>query len=199
MVVDVCGSIEGFKVLELGPMECAHTYKLEKLGAGSILSIEASPEFYMKSLVAKESLGLKARFLLGDFNRYLETTEDRYDLVFASGVLYHMKDPITTLYLISRITPRVFVWSHYIEESRQPESSPVERHGFRCHYFETFYDDRQPRRRYSGIRPSCNRLYRRDILEALKFFGFDRVTVTEDEPNHVAGMPAMSLVAEKTK
>jgi hypothetical protein len=45
MVVDVCGSIEGFRILELGPLESAHTYQLERLGAGSILCTEASPEF----------------------------------------------------------------------------------------------------------------------------------------------------------
>ena len=59
MAVDVCGSIEGFRILELGPLESGHTYQLERLGAGSILCIEASPEFYLKSLIIKEILGLK--------------------------------------------------------------------------------------------------------------------------------------------
>jgi hypothetical protein len=198
MVVDVCGSIEGFKILELGPLESAHTYQLERLGAGSILCIEASPEFYLKSLVSKEILGLEAHYLLGDFNRYLEETEERYDLIFASGVLYHMIEPIKTLYLISRITPRVFIWSHYIPESIEPEVPPVERHGFRCHYFEVFYPgDDQPGRRLSGVMPSCNRLYQKDIIAALKYFGFDKVTITEDAVGHING-PAVSLVAEKT-
>ena len=198
MVVDVCGSIEGFKILELGPLESAHTYQLERLGAGSILAIEASPEFYLKSLVAKEILGLKARYLLGDFNRYLEETEDRYDLVFASGVLYHMPDPINTLYLISRVAPRVFIWSHYIPESVEPEAPPVDRHGFCCHQFEVFYrPEDSPGRRLSGIFASCNRLYQKDIIGTLRHFGFDKVTITEDAVGHING-PAVSLVAEKT-
>jgi hypothetical protein len=196
MVLDVCGSIEGFKILELGPLESAHTYQLERLGAGSILGIEASPEFYLKSLITKEILGLKAHYLLGDFNRYLEETDERYDLVFASGVLYHMIEPINRLYLISRITPRVFIWSHYIPESTAPEVPPVERRGFRCHYFEVFYlGEDQPGRRLSGVMPSCNRLYKKDIIGALKHFGFDRVTITEDAVGHMNG-PAVSLVAE---
>ena len=61
MVVDVCGSIEGFKILELGPPKPAATYQLERLGAGSILSIEASPEFYLKSLIVKEILRAEKR------------------------------------------------------------------------------------------------------------------------------------------
>jgi hypothetical protein len=198
MVVDVCGSIAGFKILELGPLESGHTYQLERLGAGSILGIEASPEFYLKSLITKEVFGLKAHYLLGDFNRYLEETEERYDLVFASGVLYHMLEPIITLYLISRITPRVFIWSHYIPESTRPELPPVERYGFSCHYFEVFYlGEDQPGRRLSGVMPSCNRLYQKDIIAALNHFGFDRVTITQDAVGHMNG-PAVSLVAEKT-
>ncbi len=198
MVVDVCGRIDGFKILELGPLEGGHTYQLERLGAGSILGIEASPEFYLKSLITKEILGLKARFLLGDFNLYLEETEERYDLVFASGVLYHMKDPIHTLSLISRVAPRVFIWSHYVPKSTVPAAPPIERHGFRCHYFEVFYPGYQHTgRRWSGVMPSCNRLYLNDITAALEFFGFDRVTTVEDDVGHVNG-PAVSLVAEKT-
>jgi Protein of unknown function (DUF1698) len=198
IVVDVCGSIEGFRILELGPLESGHTYQLERLGAGSILAIEASPEFYLKSLITKEILGLRARYLLGDFNLHLEETEERYDLVFASGVLYHMKDPIDTLYLISKVAPRVFIWSHYIPESTAPSAPPVERHGFRCHYFEVFYPGYQHTgRRWSGVLPSCNRLYLKDITAALEFFGFDRVTIAEDDVHHANG-PAVSLVAEKT-
>jgi Methyltransferase domain len=198
MAVDVCGNIEGFKILELGPLESGHTYQLERLGAGSILGIEASPEFYLKSLVTKEIFGLKARYLLGDFNRYLEETEERFDLVFASGVLYHMFDPVNTLYLISRVTPRVFIWSHYIPESAAPEGPAVERHGFRCHYFEVFYrSEDSPGRRLSGVKTSCNRLYQKDIIAALRHFGFDKVTVTDDAVGHING-PAVSLVAENT-
>ena len=43
--------------------------------------------------------------------------------------------------------------------------------------------------------PSCNRLYQKDIIAALKYFGFDRVTITEDAVGHMNG-PAVSLVAE---
>jgi hypothetical protein len=197
MVVDVCGSIEGFKVLELGPLEGGHTYQLERLGAGSILAIDASPEFYLKSLITKEMLGLRAKYQLGDFIRYLEETEERYDLVFASGVLYHMIDPLHALYLISRVTPRVFIWSHYVAVGNGMPETPVERHGYRCDYFEVYYNQKSHSRGFSGVMPSACRLKQRDIVESLKFFGFDRVTVTEDTPDHPGG-PAVSLVAEKT-
>lgn len=197
MVVDVCGDIAGFKVLELGPLEGAHSYQLERLGAGSILAIDASPEFYLKCLITKEILGLKAKYLLGDFNRFLESTDEKYDLVFAAGVLYHMIDPVHTLHLISKVTPRVFIWSHYIGADAQIQATPVERHGYACNYHEVFYDDSSHSRGWSGVRPSANRLLQKDIVGALKYFGFDRVTITLDDPHHQGG-PAVSIVAERT-
>jgi hypothetical protein len=198
MVVDVCGGIEGFKVLELGPLEGGHSYQLERLGAGSILALESSPEFYLKSLIAKEVLGLKTRYLLGDFNRFLEETTERYDLVFASGVLYHMPDPLHTLYLISKVTPRVFVWSHYVLPPAGLTAPRVTRHGYTAPYYEYVYPPDAPFRGFSGVMPSANRMLLKDIVGALEAFGFDRVTITEDAPQHPHG-PAVSLVGEKTK
>ena len=197
MAVDVCGDITGFKILELGPLEGAHSYQLERLGAGSILGIDASPEFFLKCLITKEILGLKATYLLGDFNRYLEITDQKFDLVFCAGVLYHMVDPLHTLYLISRVTPRVFIWSHYVLSPTNIEAKPAERYGYTCDYHEVFYDVDSHSRGWSGVRPSANRLLKKDIIGALEAFGFDRVTVTEDTPDHPGG-PAISLVAERT-
>jgi hypothetical protein len=38
-------------------------------------------------------------------------------------------------------------------------------------------------------------LYKKDIIAALKYYVFDRVTITEDAVGHMKG-PAVSLVAE---
>ena len=65
------GGFEGKSVLELGPMEAGHSYLMEKFGAANILAIEASTSAFMKCLIVKEILGLKTRFLLGDFGKYL--------------------------------------------------------------------------------------------------------------------------------
>lgn len=198
MAADVFGSIQGFDILELGPMEGAHTYQLERLEAGSILAIEAAPKSYLKCLISKEMLDLKARFLLGDFNLYLERERPRFDLVFASGVLYHMIDPIHTLYLIAQAAPRAFFWTHYVEDHSDRAMKPVERHGFRGHYYEYLYQDGTPLRPVAGIYPSAHRMYRSEIIECLKFFGYDRVIVTEDTPDH-PGEAAFSLACYNSR
>src|SRR4051794_2616577 len=40
--------IDGFRVLELGPLEGGHTFQLEKLGAREVLAIEANVEAFLK-------------------------------------------------------------------------------------------------------------------------------------------------------
>jgi hypothetical protein len=199
MLLEVYGSIEGFNILELGPLEASHTHQLEQLGAGSVLAIEASPEFYLKCLIAKEILGLRADFLLGDFNRYLEQSNATFDLIFASGVLYHMSDPVHTLHLASQAAPRLFLWTHYIGEDESGfQARAVDVHGFHCDYFEVAYDPQSHSRGWAGVNPSACRLRREDILAALAHVGFDQIEITEDQPDHPGG-PAFSIVAQKTQ
>ena len=89
-MLDRLGGIEGLSVLELGPLEAAHTTMLDRAGAASVTAVEANTRAYMKCLIVKELLGLKvSKFLLGDLNAYMEETTERFDLCVASGVLYH--------------------------------------------------------------------------------------------------------------
>jgi len=50
--------MKGKKVLELGPLEGAHTYMLEKAG-GDVLSIEGNHGAYIRCLIVKNFYGLK--------------------------------------------------------------------------------------------------------------------------------------------
>ena len=110
------GRLDGMRVLELGPLEGGHSYALEKLGA-DVLAIESNADAYLKCLIAKEITGIKARFMLGDVTEFLNSTRERFDLVFACGVLYHMRDPITVVENISRVTDRCYVWSCVFDET----------------------------------------------------------------------------------
>ena len=41
-----------------------------------------------------------------------------FDICFASGVLYHMRNPAELIALIARATDRVLLWTHYMEHPR---------------------------------------------------------------------------------
>ena len=105
--------IKGLRVLELGPLEAAHSLFLEKLGA-DVLAVEANIGAFLRCLAVKNQFDLRAKFLLGDFNK-LNTEKSQFDLVLASGVLYHMADPVSFLEKFSRCSDKLFLWTHYFE------------------------------------------------------------------------------------
>lgn len=196
------GRLDGMRVLELGPLETMHTHQLDALGARQIISIEANVEAYLKCLIMKEVLGIDGQFLLGDFARYLAQTNERFDLIFCSGVLYHMQHPLDLIRDIARVSDRCFVWTHYYEPQNDPgpprERVPTTLDGFSASYFRLEYPDRELSTFWGGNKPSSNWMARSDILGALAHFGFDRIEVLAEEPQHPNGS-CFSVAAERTR
>jgi len=112
---DAVGGFSGKRILELGPLEASHTYALECRGAANILAIEANTHAFLRCLVVKELLHLKARFLLGDFCKYLQSSTSSFDLILASGVIYHMMDPLSLIENMTRNTSVIAAWTHYYD------------------------------------------------------------------------------------
>ena len=206
--LETLGGVVGQRALELGPLEAGHTYMLEQAGAESILSIEANQRAYLKCLIAKEITGMrKTRFLLGDFNAYMRDTTETYDVCFASGVLYHMLNPAETLQLIARVARRVFIWSHYYD-AKLVEGMPAIKstmgavkkcshqgyeHELCDHYYKEFLSVPYF---CGGPNPQSRWMTREGMLGGLKYFGFKKITVGIDQPDHPGG-PAFCVVAEK--
>ena len=202
------GDLSGKSVLELGPLEGAHTYMLEQAGCASITSIEANPRAYLKCLVLKEVLNLRrAHFLCGDFIEYLRADSPKIGFVVASGVLYHMTDPVELIDLISRVTDCVFIWTHYYDEAalaNKPEirkkltsRTPFEYRGFQSSLFRYEYWGSFGLKRFCGG-PHAHAFWmeREAILECLRHFGFSSIATNFEERDHPDG-PAIALVARK--
>jgi hypothetical protein len=110
------GGLAGRHVLELGPLEGGHTYLVDRLGAASVTAVEANARAYLKCLVAKEILGMpRARFLLGDGLEFLRTTERRFDVGLACGILYHLTDPVELLALLAQRCDALFLWTVFYD------------------------------------------------------------------------------------
>lgn len=108
-------------ILEIGPLEAAHTFQLEALGARSILAIEANTQAYLKCLIVKEIAKLtRSRFLLGDSFPFLKETSQRFDLVFCSGVLYHIADPFEFIQAACRVSDLFYAWTHFYDPDHMP-------------------------------------------------------------------------------
>ncbi|HTI67053.1 MAG TPA: DUF1698 domain-containing protein [Caulobacteraceae bacterium] len=193
------GRIDGLSVLELGPLEGAHTWQLEQLGAAEVLGVEANATAFLKCLVVKEALGsARSRFMLGDFSEFLRGGGRRFDLIFASGVLYHMADPLDLVALICAASDRCFVWTHYYDPARCPDRTPhaASLGGYEAVYHRRPYDPKGGRF-WGGNRDIASWMDRDAILGAFRHFGLDRVEVIEEAPDHVNG-PAFTFVARRT-
>ena len=197
------GRFDGMSILELGPLEGAQTYQLDQLGAHTV-AIEANAEAFLKCLVVKEVLNLRnSRFLLGDFVEYLAHSKDRFDLVFACGVLYHMQDPVNLIRLIAGVTDRCFVWTHYYDEAHRGSTlemvaKPVTVHGLQTTYYQFNYPNMDYDLFYGGNKPVTSWMPRDSILDAFKHFGFGDITIISEQPDHPHGS-CFGFVAQRRR
>lgn len=204
----VLGPVRGMNVLELGPLEGGHTYVLHQLGARSIVSIEANSRAFLRCLAVKEIFDLnRAKFELGSFIPYLEELPSRPDLVVASGVLYHMTEPLRVLELLCKATDKLFIWSHYYDAGiiRQradahlfaPET--VVRSGsYQCGgSVRTYPREALDWKGFSGgSTPYSVWLTRDGILGFLRERGFGTIAVEFEQRDHPNG-PALALCARR--
>ena len=113
---DQLGPFNDMDIIELGPLEGAHSFMFENMGAKSVTAIESNTRSFLRCLCVKQIFNLKrVNFVLGNFLPYLENTK-KVDFLFASGVLYHMTDPLILLKFMCACTDRLFIWTHYYDE-----------------------------------------------------------------------------------
>jgi Protein of unknown function (DUF1698) len=206
--LEVAGDIKGKNILELGPLEGAHSYLLQKHGA-SVVAIEANPRAYMKCLAVKQILNLdQVQFLYGDFIKYLNGRPPAFDFCIACGVLYHMRNPIELIAQIAKCAPSVFMWTHYYDPEicrKHPklkynvnERFEADHEGFKHTLFKHHYGPKSRKKFFGGPAPYSHWLTREDILEGCKYFGFNRIEISKehDTPHHVNG-PSFAFVASR--
>jgi len=187
-------TLQDLRVCELGPMEAGHTFQLEQLGA-RVTAVEGNVEAYLKCLIVKEIFGLRAKFYLGDFVSFLATNEQAFDLIFASGVLYHMTRPAELIELMCRSAPRIFLWTHYYEENRCDgfQQTDVNYGTEVIPHFQKHYGDRAHGRFWGGLAESASWLRKEDIVQLFAENGFFNFEVMEEQADHPHG-PCFSAV-----
>lgn len=202
--------LQDLNILELGPFEGYAAYLMEQLGAKSIVAIEGNTINFLKCLVMKDVLQLRAKFLCGDFLKYFHSNQQRFDLIWASGVLYHSESPWELLNQIAEHTDRVFIWTHYYEDGLAsgpwaPHFSSENNiqqvwHGetydlFWRTYLLHHYADGLPLHYEGGQFAHSYWVRKEDIVRFLHDRGFSRIDVKED--GAFSDMPYMSFLAQR--
>jgi SAM-dependent methyltransferase len=202
-----CGGVKGKRILELGPLEGGHTYMLAKAGAASITSIESSRAAFLKCLAVQNVLKFEADFILGDFRPFLATCTDTYDLLVASGVLYHMTEPVKLLQDMAKVARAIGIWTHYYDAdvilgradlAKHFEPEPrVQRVGGRdvVSYKQSYLKALQWKGFCGGPAPISYWLTRDGLLGVLEDLGL-QVEISADHKGHPNG-PCMTLFASR--
>ena len=200
------GGFAGREVLELGPLEGAHTYLIDQFGAKSVTSIEANARAYLKCLIAKETFGMPhSHFLLGDCLSYLNSTEKHYDIGVACGILYHLTNPVELLELLARRCDAIYLWTvfydpEFVAKNPVPgakfsEALPMEHAGFKHTVHRFNYGPSLDWKGFCGGGEVFSYwMEKSEIVAALENFGFGDIR-TEQHPN-VHGS-ALMLAARK--
>ena len=116
-----------------------------------------------------------------------------------------MRNPVELISLLSQMSDRLFIWTHYYDQSiitnnpaLAPKFSsgiPAEYSGFQHTIYTQQYNDALNWTGFcGGSEAYSNWLSREDILACLKYFGMSNMKINFDHPNHPNG-PSFALVA----
>jgi len=105
--------ISQFHVLEFGPYNGRNTVPLAR-AAKSVLAIEPRPENIAATRAACAGL-TNVEVRQGDV-REPDFDGWKADLVFHSGVLYHLADPVAHLQSLPKLAPRLWLDTHVSED-----------------------------------------------------------------------------------
>jgi hypothetical protein len=192
------GGFSGKSILELGPLEGGHTYMMAKGGAAQILAVESNSRAFLKCLLVQNALKFNAQFLYGDFRQLLAKREQKFDLILASGVLYHMPDPVALLKDMAYASDSICIWTHYYNPEVAKTNEWMQRHVNATPTISEFHGREiiTHRNEYLGLiddkkfaggsSPYSQWMTRESLLGVLNDLGMT-VVVGHEDYNHVSG------------
>lgn len=171
--------LHGKSVLEIGALEGYYTVQLAKR-CRHVVALEVRPQNVCRLLTRLFAHDVtNVRCVVGDA-RDLDRSHGRYDVIFHSGVLYHLDDPVTHLFRIREMTDELFLDTHYSPRDTDFVRSDITHAGksYQAHiYHETARLWEDP---WAGVDPVSRWLERETLLELLAEVGFTDVTVLSD-------------------
>jgi len=176
-VADEQINFSGKRILELGSLEGANTKQLVDFGAKEVIAIEANRKAFLKSLIIKNEFSLNnVRFIYGDCNEILSSPDffasEWFDVCVASGILYHMEDPLLFLDLVCSSAPRLFIWTQVATED-SPSGEWVTLKDAEFREYRGRRNVYKSKKHLGGVAGCAHWLVEEDLYKALEDRGFE--------------------------
>jgi tRNA (mo5U34)-methyltransferase len=116
--------LQGWTVLDIGCNAGFYTFELARRGA-QVLGIDVEPMYVSQARWAARQFGLEQQvdFIEGDVYQLMSSSR-RYDLVWFTGVFYHLRYPTLALDLVRRATARLLVFQSMTMPGEPQEPVP---------------------------------------------------------------------------
>jgi SAM-dependent methyltransferase len=133
VIDDICGGLDGLRVLDLACNEGLYALELAAHGA-SVVGVDARAAHLEKARFAASALGLDTRFEQLDVREIHGAGLGRFDVVLAAGILYHLDAPdlIQLVEQLPDLTSRVVIDTHVSPYA--PDSVDHEQRSYRGMY-----------------------------------------------------------------
>ena len=198
------------RVLELGPLEAGHTWMMDQRGVQEILAIEAHERAYLKCLIVKEIAPISsARFIHGNFDKFLEENQTSFDICLASGVLYHSSHPTQLLDRICKCCRTIILWTHYYDQEAISTHGPglfarfgdpirIQYQGSEIWHHPFNYQEEATADAFCGGLESNSLWLEREGIEFILSKNEFKIIATGFEHPHHPNGPAYALIAERS-
>jgi hypothetical protein len=190
--IEQAGGIEGKTIMELGPLEGAHTLTMIEKGARKIIAIEGNENCYRRCRIVEKVFNFPTfwgEFRKADFTVSVPAKAAegmKYDIVSAAGVLYHQLNPAELIHNLSKITDTVFVWSH-VAGWTTPSMEEIKVFADGRDYLGKVnnYGANKTKTYCAGLNEKAVWLYPEEMLRCFEDAGFKNITVKEkgEHPN----------------
>ena len=176
------------RILELGSLEGGHTFSLaSRPPVEHVLGVEGRQPNVERARFVQQLLKVtNAEFVTANLEATDLASLGEFDVVFCSGLLYHLPEPWKLVEQISQVSPNLFMWTHYAAE----EDVTTTTNGLKgLTYKELGLADP-----LSGMSPDSFWPTLDGLQDMLREHGFKQIDLIEDVPSHPQG-PAITLAA----
>lgn len=193
--------LRGLSVLELGCYEGHHSISLAQF-ANSITAIDGRIENVLKTLVRVWAANMEEKITSnlidlekGNLKEKLTASglNDKFDLIYHRGVLYHLSDPISNLFQCAEVCNR-FLYLHTQYASDSNANYSLEHAGENYKYYR-YKEPKIEFSPFSGMRDYAIWLSKSSLLKAIENAGFKKVTIISEVVERNG--PRIELIAEK--